>query len=169
MNWLISLALFVLQITVSISLIDLWYEAFVLSLPDELQLKILAYLSPGDLLVCARVCKHWNYLANDKWVFSNLNQQCAVDVIDVIFFKLFKTNWSLLMFDFKKYFFAVSCGRSCMTRLWPKKVAKVLGKKWKTVTYHSSIGNGSVSKGLSVFKIWLLCNYVSLILTFGNP
>ena len=38
------------------------------SLPDELVLKILDYLTPVDLLSAGRVCRRWLNLTNDKWV-----------------------------------------------------------------------------------------------------
>jgi len=38
------------------------------SLPDELILKILDYLTPADLLLSSCVCKRWLSLTNDKFV-----------------------------------------------------------------------------------------------------
>jgi len=42
------------------------------SLPDELMLKILDYLTPADLLSSACVCRRWLSLTNDKLVIYGM-------------------------------------------------------------------------------------------------
>lgn len=41
-------------------------------LPDEMLLNIFGYLSPNDLLSCARVSKRWLYLAKDNLLWENI-------------------------------------------------------------------------------------------------
>ena len=49
-------------------------NVLICSLPDELLLKILDYLTPVDLLSSARVCKRWLSLTNDKLVIYRFLQ-----------------------------------------------------------------------------------------------
>jgi len=48
--------------------IVIFINVVIYSLPDELVLKILDYLTPADLLSSARVCRRWLNLTNDKLV-----------------------------------------------------------------------------------------------------
>jgi len=53
-------------------IIILFVSVWNCSLPDELVLKILDYLTPADLLSSACVCKRWLSLTNDKLVITSL-------------------------------------------------------------------------------------------------
>ena len=53
-------------------------------LPPELVSKIFSFLTPSEILICARVCKCWNYVSNEMslWLYHyNLIPRCVRDSI----------------------------------------------------------------------------------------
>jgi len=53
-------------------------SVLICSLPDELMLKILDFLTPAALLSSARVCRRWLQLTNDKLVICSISESTSM-------------------------------------------------------------------------------------------